>query len=266
MNRLQLLGLTLVLSCLDGGVLAGLLPGGTAGNGYQYNRPTGNGFTGGFGSPGNNAFPVTSSGGFGTPGSGGAFSQRPTGAYGAPGFGSAGSFGGTGGGTGAFTRPSSTYGSPGYTGNQGGNGGFQGSGGYQGGTNGYQGGYNGDDGRPQPYSFQYEVRDPPSGNDYSQQESSDGNTVTGEYRVLLPDSRTQIVRYTADNVNGYNADVQYEGQAQYPQGNIGGGFPGGFGAGGYQTGGVGGGGGNFGTGSGNFGGSNQYLPPGGYGK
>lgn len=34
----------------------------------------------------------------------------------------------------------------------------------------------------------------------------------------------------ADDVNGYNADVQYEGQAQYPQ--AGGGYPGsGFGGG-----------------------------------
>lgn len=80
--------------------------------------------------------------------------------------------------------------------------------------------------QPQPYSFHYEVIDPPSSNDYSQRESSDGNIVQGEYRVLLPDSRTQIVRYTADDVNGYNADVQYEGQAQYSRGD--------YGPGGYQ--------------------------------
>lgn len=85
--------------------------------------------------------------------------------------------------------------------------------------------------QPRPYSFQYEVRDPPSGNDYAQQESSDGNVVRGEYRVLLPDSRTQIVKYTADDANGYNADVQYEGQAQFPRGGGGagpGGAPGGY--------------------------------------
>ncbi|CAD6244063.1 GSCOCG00013228001-RA-CDS, partial [Cotesia congregata] len=73
-------------------------------------------------------------------------------------------------------------------------------------------------GSPRPYNFQYRVFDPPSGNDYGQQESSDGNVVRGEYRVLLPDSRTQIVKYTADDANGYNADVQYEGQVQYPNG------------------------------------------------
>lgn len=90
--------------------------------------------------------------------------------------------------------------------------------------------------QPTPYNFQYAVRDAASGNDYKQQESSDGRTVTGEYRVLLPDGRNQIVRYRADDATGFNADVQYEGQASYPTG--GGGFGGGRG------------------------GSGTYLPPG----
>ena len=69
------------------------------------------------------------------------------------------------------------------------------------------------------------MQDITSGNDYGQRESSDGRgTVRGEYRVLLPDSRTQIVRYMADDANGYIADVRYEGQAQFPRANF---FPGG---------------------------------------
>ncbi|KAG8039318.1 hypothetical protein G9C98_003625, partial [Cotesia typhae] len=85
-------------------------------------------------------------------------------------------------------------------------------------TDPYHNQYDLNDNRPRPYNFQYRVFDPPSGNDYGQQESSDGNVIRGEYRVLLPDSRTQIVKYTADDANGYNANVQYEGQVQYPNG------------------------------------------------
>ena len=37
----------------------------------------------------------------------------------------------------------------------------------------------------------------------------------GEYRVALPDGRTQIVTYRADHVHGFIADVKYEGHATY---------------------------------------------------
>ncbi|KAG7207691.1 hypothetical protein KM043_009310 [Ampulex compressa] len=253
MNYHQLSKVLLVLSCLGSSALAGLLPGGGAGgSGYQYNRPGGFGVGGGFG--GDSGF---GSGGGRGGDFGGSFRGRPTTLYGAP---------GGGGG------PSTSYGTP----QQGG--GYQ-DGGYQG-----AGGFGRDGGRPQPYSFQYEVYDPPSGNDYSQRESGDGNSVQGEYRVLLPDSRTQIVKYMADDINGYQADVQYEGQAQFARGGIGGGgYQGGAGgyqggAGGYQggAGGYQGGAGGFQAGGGSFGGfqggrggaggfgdaaSNQYLPP-----
>ncbi|XP_076230636.1 LOW QUALITY PROTEIN: uncharacterized protein LOC116425924 [Nomia melanderi] len=241
MNYHQLTTGLLVLSCLSSNALAGLLSGGGAGgSGYQYNRPGGGGFGG--------------TGGFnGDSGVGGGF-RRPSTSYGAPG-------GGGGDGSGFGGRPSTAYGAPGFGGGAGGGGpgGYQ-DGGYQGGFGGYG---RGDNGRPQPYNFQYEVYDPPSGNDYSQRESSDGNVVTGEYRVLLPDSRTQIVKYMADDANGYTADVQYEGQAQFSRGGAGGGYGGGAGggyqggAGGYQ----GGAGGYQGRGGFTDAGSNQYLPP-----
>jgi len=66
-----------------------------------------------------------------------------------------------------------------------------------------------------PYNFEYDVKDD-YGNDYGHRESSDGNVVTGEYRVLLPDTRIMIVTYTADHENGYQAEVNFEGTAVYP--------------------------------------------------
>ena len=67
-----------------------------------------------------------------------------------------------------------------------------------------------------PYEFAWAVKDEPSYNDYAHSEKNDGKVVTGQYRVLLPDGRTQIVTYRADE-NGYVADVKYEGEAKYPE-------------------------------------------------
>ena len=69
---------------------------------------------------------------------------------------------------------------------------------------------------PMPYKFNWEVKDEPTKNDYAQEQESDGTVVTGMYRVALPDGRTQIVTYKADE-NGYVADVKYEGEAKYPE-------------------------------------------------
>lgn len=64
-----------------------------------------------------------------------------------------------------------------------------------------------------PYEFGYRVDDELTANHFGHNEASDGNVVTGEYRVLLPDGRTQIVRYRADHNSGFVADVSYEGEA-----------------------------------------------------
>lgn len=70
--------------------------------------------------------------------------------------------------------------------------------------------------QPKAYEFGYSVKDQATGNDFGRRESSDGETVRGEYRVQLPDGRTQIVTYTADWRTGFHADVRYEGTATYP--------------------------------------------------
>lgn len=70
---------------------------------------------------------------------------------------------------------------------------------------------------PIPYNFAYGVSDEYAGTDFSQTEESDGNTVKGSYTVLLPDGRKQTVTYVADPYNGYQAEVSYYGEAQYPR-------------------------------------------------
>ncbi|RZB40817.1 Chitin bind 4 domain containing protein [Asbolus verrucosus] len=71
--------------------------------------------------------------------------------------------------------------------------------------------------QPKSYEFGYQVKDEYTGNNYNRKEASDGNQVRGEYRVQLPDGRTQIVTYYADWQTGFHADVRYEGTAQYPE-------------------------------------------------
>ena len=71
-------------------------------------------------------------------------------------------------------------------------------------------------GPAQPYSFAYEVIDPLGDANFGHRESSDGVVTEGEYRVVLPDGRLQIVTYTASDATGYVADVKYEGTAKFP--------------------------------------------------
>ena len=65
-----------------------------------------------------------------------------------------------------------------------------------------------------PYDFSWAVKDEPSNNDYAHEETSDGQVVTGSYRVLLPDGRTQIVTYRVEGDSGFVAEVKYEGEAK----------------------------------------------------
>ena len=68
-----------------------------------------------------------------------------------------------------------------------------------------------------PYNFEWAVKDEPSYNDFGHQEHSDGKVVSGSYRVVLPDGRTQTVDYKVEGESGFVADVKYEGEAKYPE-------------------------------------------------
>merc|ERR1712012_672895 len=66
---------------------------------------------------------------------------------------------------------------------------------------------------PKPFAYEYGGVDD-YGNHFQKAETQDEyGTVQGEYRVELPDGRTQIVTYHADHENGFVADVKYEGEA-----------------------------------------------------
>ena len=68
------------------------------------------------------------------------------------------------------------------------------------------------------YEYAYAAKDDYSGVDFSQNEARNAYSTSGEYRVVLPDGRTQIVTYgTADAYSGNVADVKYEGYATYPK-------------------------------------------------
>ncbi|KAL0859752.1 hypothetical protein ABMA27_010111 [Loxostege sticticalis] len=109
----------------------------------------------------------------------------------------------------------SSYSGSGYAGTGAGNGGY--SGGHDHGSHGGDHGHGSEHEVPKSYEFGYAVKDAESGNDYNRREMSDGNVVRGEYRVQLPDGRTQIVTYHADWQTGFHADVRYEGEARYPE-------------------------------------------------
>eukprot|EP00095_Tigriopus_kingsejongensis_P007084 maker-scaffold2029_size22350-snap-gene-0.8 protein:Tk07084 transcript:maker-scaffold2029_size22350-snap-gene-0.8-mRNA-1 annotation:"Pro-resilin" len=67
------------------------------------------------------------------------------------------------------------------------------------------------------YNFRYQVEnnehyEPQM---FKQEENRDGYETHGEYSVLLPDGRTQIVTYQVNGDSGFIADVKFEGEAKY---------------------------------------------------
>ena len=74
--------------------------------------------------------------------------------------------------------------------------------------------YNSEPVSPPIYNFEYGVSDSYSGANFGHSEKRNNYETSGEYRVNLPDGRTQIVTYSA-GPDGYVADVKYEGEAHY---------------------------------------------------
>merc|ERR1711944_334221 len=69
---------------------------------------------------------------------------------------------------------------------------------------------------PPAYQYDYAVKDDYSGVDFGQTESRDGYNTQGSYYVALPDGRLQKVSYTVNGDEGYLANVEYVGEATYP--------------------------------------------------
>ncbi|KAG8317363.1 hypothetical protein J6590_029936 [Homalodisca vitripennis] len=174
-----------------------------------------------YGAPGggNGGFGGAPSSQYGTPGgsNGNGFGGRPSSQYGAPGGRPSSQYGAPGAGNGFGGRPSSQYGAP--SSQYGAPSGFGQNGGY-------------DDGPSEPanYEFKYDVDAPEYNVKFGHQEARQGDVAQGKYYVLLPDGRTQLVEYVADQ-DGYRPKISYEGgeggYGRGPNGN-------GNGNGGYQ--------------------------------
>jgi hypothetical protein len=59
------------------------------------------------------------------------------------------------------------------------------------------------------YEFGYHVADYKTGNNFGHVQKTEKAGTKGEYQILLPDGRVQIVKYRADD-SGFHADVSYQ--------------------------------------------------------
>ena len=62
---------------------------------------------------------------------------------------------------------------------------------------------------PARYDFSYNVREPLYSVDMGHKEYRNGDNTRGEYSVVLPDGRRQIVTYYVNGDSGYVAEVKY---------------------------------------------------------
>lgn len=104
----------------------------------------------------------------------------------------------------------------------GGGNGYPGHSSHSGGDGGGSSGSGSSEGEPAKYEFTYDVKDESAELEFGHSESRDGDYTTGQYYVLLPDGRKQIVEYEADQ-DGYRPKIRYEGGSEDHEGQHGGG-------------------------------------------
>jgi len=64
---------------------------------------------------------------------------------------------------------------------------------------------------PEPYEYQYEVKDPEKELFFNKNEAGDASgKVSGQYSVWLPDNRLMTVTYTIDGESGYVPKVSFD--------------------------------------------------------
>ncbi|XP_068148916.1 cuticle protein 7-like [Drosophila tropicalis] len=67
------------------------------------------------------------------------------------------------------------------------------------------------------YQFDYGVDDAHTGDHKSQWETRDGDKVKGSYSLKESDGTIRVVHYTADDHNGFQAEVKKLGHAHHPE-------------------------------------------------
>lgn len=64
--------------------------------------------------------------------------------------------------------------------------------------------------QPANYQFQYNINDGLTGDFKSQSERADNGAVSGSYQLIDADGYLRVVDYTADDINGFQANVRRE--------------------------------------------------------
>lgn len=66
------------------------------------------------------------------------------------------------------------------------------------------------------YQFEYGVEDPKSQVSQSRKEHRQGDAVVGEYSYTDPLGHVRTVKYTADKIHGFRAEIYVDGKLETP--------------------------------------------------